>query len=104
MPKVAHVKNNKTIYIMEDVDKRYRVVFYYGNKRIDLRDSFLLTLAPAKELGDVYSKEKLKYDYNIKFKRDPKTKKDIKNNKLAHAYIHNDVAIIRRALYHHKIF
>ena len=45
---------------MEDVDKRYRVVFYYGNKRIDLRDSFLLTLAPAKELGEVYSKEKLK--------------------------------------------
>ena len=39
VPKVSHVKNNKTIYIMEDVDKRYRVVFYYGNKRIDLRDS-----------------------------------------------------------------
>lgn len=104
VPKVSHVKNNKTIYIMEDVDKRYRVVFYYGNKRIDLRDSFLLTLAPAKELGEVYSKEKLKYDYNIKLKKDPKTKTDIENNKLAHAYIHNDVAIIRRALYHHKIF
>lgn len=104
VPKTNNVKDNKSIYIMEDVDKRYRLVFYYDRKRIDIRDSFLLTLAPINELGKIYGKRKLKYDYKIKFKQHPKTKKEIKNNKLALKYVSNDVAIMCRALRAHAKF